>query len=494
MRTNSAVRVIVASAGLALAGCRAVGPDYVKPELKSPDSYAGFAALAGGADAARPTADPARAGELANWWTRMNDAKLTELVARAAAGNLDLKVAASRVREARALRGVAASGDAPVLDASGSVRRSRASERVENGFGANEDATSFRPGLDASWEIDLFGAVRRGVEAADADLQAAHEGGREVLVSLTAEVATAYVQLRSFQQRAAVVGESIRAQRETVDLLRTRLNAGLSAELELQQSMAQLSLREARMPVIVSGVRRSMYRLAVLLGEAPGALVAELSEPSAMPVPAREVPVGIPSELLLRRPDLRRAERELCAATARIGVATADLYPRLTLSGSFAFDAADPEHVFDMDARSWSIGPAVKWNLLDGGRTRRQIEAADERARAALYAYEGRFLLAMEEVENAVIAFDQEQARRSHLANAVSANQRAVELARDRYTSGVGGFLDVLVGQRSLYDSQEDLVSSDTDVTLAFVSLYRALGGGWDEPPAVSSSSAPAQP
>ncbi|MFZ4574449.1 MAG: efflux transporter outer membrane subunit [Phycisphaerales bacterium] len=477
---RSTILVLIAGAAV-LSGCRAVGPDYQRPSLAAPDRFAG-----GAPDAAKPE----QAADLARWWDRLGDPKLSTLIDRALAGNFDLRVAASRVREARALRGVAAAGNKPTLDATSGASRSRSSERAENAFGAEKEATSFDVGLDASWEIDLFGAVRRGVEAADADLAAAQEGGREVLVSLTAEVATSYVQLRSFQARIKVVEDAIRAQRDTVELLDSRLQAGLSAELELQQATAQLALRESRLPPLISGARRSMYRLAVLCGVAPAALVDELAEPGALPDPGTDLPLGAPSELLLRRPDLRRLERELAAATARIGVSTADLYPRLTLTGSFAFEAADPGKLFNMDARSWRIGPAVRWNLLDGGRTRRQVEAADERSRGALIAYESRFLIAMEEVENSLVSFTQEQSRRVHLARAVEANTRAVQLATDRYTSGVGGFLDVLDGQRSLYDADEDLVSSNTDVTLAYISIFRALGGGWT-PEELSGSAAP---
>ena len=474
--------ILAAGATLAIAGCRAVGPDYARPEVASPERFVNSLSV--------PSAE---AASIARWWERMNDSTLSSLVDRAVIGNLDLKLAASRVREARALRGVAAAGDKINLNAGTGASRSRASERTENAFGAEQEATRFDVGLDAAWEVDLFGAVRRGVEAADADLAAAEEGGREVLVSLAAEVATAYVDLRSFQARMGVVENAIRVQKETVELLNARLEAGLSAELEIQQATAQLALRESRMPPLVTGARRSMYRLAVLLGQAPGALVDELSPVAAVPHPAAELPIGAPSELLLRRPDLRRLERELAAETARIGVTTADLYPRLTLNGSFAFEAADPGRLFNMDARTWSIGPALKWNLLDGGRARRQVEAADERSRAALIAYESRFLLAMEEVENSLVSFEQQQTRRSHLATAVTANQRAVQLATDRYTSGVGGFLDVLDGQRTLYDAEEDLVASDTEVTIAYVSVFRALGGGWD-PADVTVRESPAQP
>jgi NodT family efflux transporter outer membrane factor (OMF) lipoprotein len=486
-------------AGTLMAGCRAVGPDYVRPEFKTPQNYVGTQAMAGAEATTRAVADQAHAAHLAEWWKGLNDPTLASLVERAIQNNLDLRVAASRVREALALRGAAKAGLAPTVDLNGAADRSRSSEETEFAFGADKESTRFRLGAGAAWELDLFGAVRRGIESADADLQAAVEGGREVLVSLVAEVATAYVDLRSFQTQQEVVRGAIRAQGETVSLLNSRLQAGLSNELELQQAKAQLALREARFPALKVGERRSIFRLSVLLGVAPDALLEELQKPSGLPQPPGVLPVGAPSDLLLRRPDLRRAERQLAAATARIGVATADLYPRVSLNGSFAFEAADPPNLFNMNSRAWSIGPEVRWNAFDAGRIRRQIEAEGEREKSLLYTYEQTLLLAMEEVESAMVGLSEEQVRRVHLNNAVTANQRVVQLASDRYTGGIGEFLDVLDGQRTLYDAQEELVRSDATVTQGFIALYRSLGGGWPSHPqpvvsAVPSSTPPPAP
>lgn len=471
------------AAGTVMVGCRAVGPDYVRPELKTPQAYVGTQAITGAEATTRTVAEQADAAQLAEWWKGLNDPMLVSLIERATQNNLDLRIAASRVREAMALRGAAKAGLAPTVDLDASADRSRSSEETEFSFGAEKESTRFRLGAGAAWELDLFGAVRRGIEAADADLEAAVEGGREVLVSLSAEVATAYVDLRTFQSQQEVVRGAIRAQGETVNLLNSRLQAGLSNELELQQAKAQLALREARFPSLRVGERRSIFRLSVLLGVGPDELIDELQKPAGLPQPPSVLPVGAPSDLLLRRPDLRRAERELAAASARIGVATADLYPRVSLNGSFAFEAADPPNLFNMNSRAWTIGPDVRWNAFDAGRIRRQIEAAGEREKALLYTYEKTLLLAMEEVESAMIGLSEEQVRRVHLNNAVVANQRVVQLAADRYTSGIGEFLDVLDGQRTLYDAQEELVRSDATVTQGFIALYRSLGGGWPSQP-----------
>lgn len=458
-----------------LCGCKAVGPDYKRPEIASPASFATANGQLG------LVATPVDAAKIARWWECFSSPQLKSLVERAMEGNRDLKIAAARVREAKALRRVSRSGLAPSVDIGASGRRSRNSERVEFGFGGERESTYFDIGADAAWELDLFGGVRRGMEASDADLAAAIEGGREVLVSLVAEVANAYIELRSYQERVAVVEGAIRNQRDTADLIKSRLDAGLSAELEYRQALAQVSLRESRLPSLKAGERCAIHRLGVLVGGFPDALVSELSAADAQTSVEAGIPVGAPSELLLRRPDLRRAERELAAATARIGVETANLYPRLTLNGSFAFEAADPGRVFDMNSRAWSIGPAVRWNLFDGGRTRARIMAADERAQAALIVFEQSFALAIEETENALVSYTQEDAKQRALMAAEESNTRAVELAQERYKSGVGGFIDVLDSQRTLYDTQEELSAGKANALLAYVAIYRSLGGGWSE-------------
>ena len=466
-----------------LCGCHAVGPDYKRPDITAPTGYIGGNEQGG---IVSTQVDPAK---LARWWECFSSAQLKSLVERSIEGNRDLKIAASRVREAKALRRVSRAGMAPSIDIGASGRRSRNSERVEFGFGGERESTFFDVGADASWELDLFGGVRRGVEASDADLAAAIEGGREVLVSLVAEVASSYIELRSYQERIAVVEGAIRSQRDTAELIKTRMDAGLSAELEYRQALAQVSLRESRLPALKAGERRAMYRLGVLVGGFPDALSSELIVADAQTGAETVIPIGAPGELLLRRPDLRRAERELAAATARIGVETANLYPRLTLNGSFAFEAADPGRVFDMNARSWNLGPAIRWNLFDGGRTRARVMAADERAQAALIAFEQSFALAIEETENALVAFTQEDSKLRSLSEAEQSNTRAVELAQERYKSGVGGFIDVLDSQRTLYDTQEELSAGKANALLAYVSIYRSLGGGWSDDEVSASTS-----
>lgn len=494
-----------------LAGC-SVGPDYSGPADKSaPTMWSSLTQPqetplkeAGGTDQPEGprsivTDKPA---QLAQWWSVFNDPTLNSLIDRAIDNNLDLKIATSRVREARALRGAAGAGLYPSVDAVGEYNRTRSSDNLVSGGGSGGSGGGFgggerdlyRAGLDASWEIDVFGAVRREIEAADASLEAVIEGRNDTLVTLLAEVSRNYAEARGFQRRLEVARSSVRVQDETVQVAQARLNAGISGELEVAQARALLESRRALIPVITTSYRAAIYRLAVLLGQAPGSLESELAGASPIPPPPGEIPVGLPSDVLRRRPDVRAAERNLAATNARIGIAEADLYPRFSLTGSFGFEAEESGDLFDWDSRSWFVGPTVRWRVFDAGRIRRQIEAAGARYEQQLYTYDRTVLGALEEVENRLTAFAQEQSRRESLARATVANQRAVDLSNDLYRAGIRDFLNVLDSQRALYDSQDALVQSEIQVTTNLIALYKALGGGWEagdwnaEPPLESTS------
>ncbi len=481
--THRSTNALAAVSLIALAGCT-VGPDYQAPERQLSASY-GSLDQAEGSLTSRPVGGQALSQDaLATWWRNFNDPVLDSLIERAVANNFDLRTAAARVREARALVRGAESGRFPSVGAGASASRFRNSERTVNGGfgGAGDDHSLFEAGLDAAYEIDVFGGVRRSVEASGADLQSAIEDRRDVLITLAAEVGRAYIDLRGFQRRVSLSEQIVRASRETVGLTRSRFDAGLAADLEVAQAQALAASREAQLPVYRAGLRTAAHRLGVLLGQEPASLLGELSseaQTAVIPAPPAEVPVGLPSELLQRRPDIRRAERNLAAATARIGVATADLYPRFSLTGAFGTQAAQAGDLFDSQSLFWTIGPSVRWNLFTGGLVRAQIAAAGAREEQALYQYDQTILLSLEEVENALTAFTQEQARREALESAVAASQRAVDLSLDRYRSGVGDFLNVLVVQRELYDVQDQLVQSETAVTRGLIGLYKALGGGW---------------
>jgi len=466
---------LIALAGLC--GCRAVGPDYTPPKTDMPALYANEM-LPGTTQGAR-TPDEA----IARWWTLLDDPALTVLIERALAANHDVRLATARLREARAILGITESDLLPSVDASGSASRSQFSDRTNQGFGPTGEQNFFRVGLDASWEIDVFGGVRRSVEAAGADAEAAAENRAAVWVSLAAEVALNYIELRSAQQRIAVTDKNIHAQGETLDLTRSRASAGLAAELEVAQAQSQLALRRAQRPPLVIAERAAAHRLGVLLGVHPESVLEELSRPAPLPASTADIAIGIPSDLLRRRPDIRAAERRIAGATARIGVATADLFPRFSLTGSFGFETEELDGFGYSDSRAWSVGPAVRFNLFDRSRTRRAIEAASAREEQALILYEQTVLQALEETENTLVRLAQERLRASALRDAVDASERAVAFADERYRSGVGDFLNVLESQRLLYDAEDQLVQSSANETAAIVSLFKALGGGWDAPP-----------
>jgi NodT family efflux transporter outer membrane factor (OMF) lipoprotein len=442
---------------LVLAGCT-VGPDYKPPPLTVPAAWS----------AAPPDAAGDPAAELAVWWQRFGDPQLTALIERGVHGNLDVRVAEARVREARALRGVRAARLWPALDAAGTASPASGAER-----------SLFLAALDAFWEIDVFGGVRRSVEAAAADLQASVEAHRAILLELTGAVAATYIELRGLQGRIAAVRGNLAAQQETRALTEAQRNVGLASDLDVERVHALVFATAAELPPLETALSASLHRLAVLLGEPPAALVAELGEPAAIPSAPAEVLAGVPADLLRRRPDLGRAERELAAATARIGEATADLYPRFTLTGSVGLRSEDVKDLLQGRYNFAAIGPNVIWPIFAGGRILAGIEAQNARQEQALARYEQALLLALEEVETALVRYAREQVRRRALRDAVEANRGAAELARRLYANGLLEFLDVLVAERSLLESEDRLVTSETAVSTSLVALYVALGGGW---------------
>jgi NodT family efflux transporter outer membrane factor (OMF) lipoprotein len=470
--------------GLAgLAGC-AVGPDFRRPETEVPAEWAGSAS----APAARPLTSAEQ--ELAVWWTAFQDPVLTSLVERAVRSNLDLKQAEARIRQARAARRISVSGLGPSLDAEASYRRSRAEANLSggaDGAGARTEAGAvdqYQAGFDAAWEADLFGGVRRGVEAADADLQAAVEDRRAVLVTLTAEVARNYIELRTFQERVGIARKNLQAQEQSARLTRTRFEGGFASGLDVANAEALAATTAAQMPVLEASARRSIYSLSLLLGREPAALLEELSPASSVPFAPPSVPAGLPSDLLRRRPDIRRAEAEIHAATARIGVATADLFPRFTISGSLGLRATDFSSWFEASSRFWSIGPSLNWRLFETGRVRAEIEQRKALEEQALLAYRQTVLTALREVEDALVTSAKEQDHRKALLDAVAANRRAVELATTLYTEGQTDFLNVLEPQRSLFVSEDAVAQSTQTLSTNLAALYKALGGGWSDPEA----------
>jgi NodT family efflux transporter outer membrane factor (OMF) lipoprotein len=445
-----------------------VGPDYVSPEVSAPEQWS--TELGNGL-----TATDADLEAMAHWWSTLDDPTLTRLVERAIESNLDLRQARARVREARARRGIGKAALFPTVDAGASARTSRSSKET----GSGEERELYTAGFDAAWELDIFGGKRRAVEAADAQLQASEEDLRDVLVSLTAEVALNYVGIRSFQARLSVEEANLEAQTETYNITRWRYQAGLTTQLDVEQARYNLEQTRASIPILQTGLQQAKNRLAVLLGQPPGSLENALGARKPIPVTPLEVAVGVPADALRRRPDVRRAERQLAAQTAEVGVATADLYPRFSLSGSIGVEALSPDNLFSADSRTHSGSAFFTWPVFDAGAIRRNIEVQSSLQEQALLQYEATVLTALEEVENAIVAYAKEQHRRASLAEGTQAAQNAVDLAQTQYASGLIDFNNVLIAQRSLLSIEEQLAISEGQVTADLISLYKALGGGW---------------
>jgi NodT family efflux transporter outer membrane factor (OMF) lipoprotein len=468
--------LVVSLVALGSAAC-AVGPRYKRPEMPVPKAWQ---------ESAVGAAAGSSAG-LERWWTAFNDPILDGLVTRAVESNLDLKIAAARIREARAARGIAAAAGLPHLGVSGEYSRSSRSNAVppfNSAAAANvpfgpRSQNSFEAGFDAVWEIDVFGGVKRDKEAAQAEVDAAEEGRRDVLVTLLADVARSYAELRGTQRQLEILLDTLRSEQDTLDLAKARLEGGLGTDLDVARAEGLLAASAAQRPVLERSAKQAVYRLAVLLGKEPGGLGPELETPAAIPSQPPEVPLALPSELLSRRPDLRRAERELAAATARIGVARADLFPRFSILGGFGRRSQDAGELGSGASQFWSLLPGVRWPILAGGRIKANIRVQGARQEQALLQYQKAVLGALEEVENALSTHAREELRRDQLVRAVDANRRALDLATDRYTSGLESFLSVLDAQRSVYQAQDQLVQSEKNAMVSLIAVYKSLGGGW---------------
>src|SRR5499427_5660739 len=426
MRQPSWVLPVVSS--LLLAGC-AVGPNYKRPQAAVPTHWT--VGPTRGTEAKSPETD--------EWWASFQDAELNSLVERSASRNLDLKLALERVQEARAARGVARSGYFPSIDGAASGTRNR--QRVIAPVGPQNspvivpvEFNDFQGGLAASWELDVFGGVRRSVQAATSDAVAAEENRRDVLVILLGDVGRTYAQLRGFQGRLGIASKNIKTQQDTLDLTTARAKAGLATELDVSRAAAQLETTKAAVPTLVSGIDVSIHRLSVLLGEEPGALRSELERPSPIPTAEPDVEVGLPSDLLQRRPDIRRSEAQLAAATARVGEAKAEWFPRFVLTGTAGRQATQLHDLTLGAGNFFSAGPGISLPLFTGGRIRSNIAVQTSRQRQALIGYESTILKAHEELQNALVNYSQEQERRDRLNQAAEQSQLAVELATEQYT------------------------------------------------------------
>jgi len=474
MRNHKASILLVSLATAFLTGCTTVGPDYEAPVSTVPDVWF-ETAVAGVAEGD---------ASLQTWWTQLDDPMLSSLIERAGASNLDLREAVARINVARANLGIVSGERLPRVDAVGEGSRSQLSDNgaldqvaPADGFKAQN---LFNLGIDASWEIDVFGRIRRSTESAQASYEASLEDYRDVLVTLFAEVARSYIGVRETQARISFAETNAAAQRDTLRLTRDRHDAGATSGLDVVQAESNLRNTEAQIPSLKIQLNIYLNSLAVLLGEYPGALDDELEPEAPMPLPPGELTISIPADLLRQRPDIRSRERALAAQTARIGVATADLYPRFSLSGFFAVSARDVGDLFDGDSVTWGISLPIRWQIFDRGRIRSAIDLEQARTDQALVAYERTVLQAFAEVENALVAYSLERTRRDSLSAATVATQRAVELVSIQYQEGLADFQNVLDMERSLSSQQDQLAVSEGRILQDLIALYKALGGGWD--------------
>jgi NodT family efflux transporter outer membrane factor (OMF) lipoprotein len=450
-------------------GCATVGPDYVAPKVALPPAWP--ANFPGGLS--RVDFGPS---SLATWWTNLNDPDLNQLIERAVAGNLESQQARSRLREARARRGITRAERLPSVNASSSASWSRSSGNA----GGGQVKSLVMAGFDAGWELDIFGGGRRAVEAAEADWQASAEDWRSVIVSLLAEVALNYVDIRTWQARLAVAQGNLAAEENTRQLVAWRAQAGLADELALQQASLNLESNRSQLPLLQSSLAAALNRLDVLLGQQPGSIPDEpWRSIKAIPRPPDQIAVGVPADIIRQRPDVRRAERQLAAQTARIGVASADLYPSFKLIGSIGLEALALGKQSGSGGLTFSSGPQISWPIFNAGAIRQNIVVQSARQEQARLQYEAVLLASLEEVENALVAYAAEDHRRASLEKAMQAASTAVELAHRKYQAGQTDFSVVLDAERSRFSLQDQLVQSEGAVTAGVIAIYKALGGGW---------------
>lgn len=458
---------------LILAGCiRPVGPDFEQPDLVVADRWHQDL-VAGLADGE---------ADYQTWWLALQDPQLDSLIDRASQRNLDLKLAYARIAEGRAQLGIVKGERYPELDGFGSAQRLRLSEGVSAVMPPpQERLDNFSElGVQATWELDLWGRVRRSVESAEASYAASLENYRDVMVVLYADVGSNYVLLRTLQERLRLARANVELQRETLGIVEARYRAELAPLLEVRQAELNLATTESTIPGLEAAIVQTINRLGVLLGEQPGVLNPELESSAVIPSPPGSVAMGIPADLVRRRPDIRRAERELAAQNALIGVATAALYPNFFIAGDFSYVTAAGS-LFDSGNESWSIGPFFSWNLFNGGRVRSAIDVEEARTEQLLAIYEQTVLRSLQDVDDSLVAFAEEQKRLLALQRSEIAAADATRLVNALYKRGLTNFQNVLDTQRSLFGQQDLMAESSGNVMLNLISIYRALGGGWTD-------------
>lgn len=480
------MRILVAAVASALLAACTVGPDHVRPTLATPERFARDDAVAYDSHAAGDDASDtaSRSGIApqsgAEFWRSFNDPLLTRLVDDALLANHDLRIALSRFDRANALLRRARLDLLPGVSAGATASDARASADQQPQLNrAARDGESYEASITAGWELDLFGRVRRGVQAQRAQAAASASDLHAMQVAIAGEVTRSYLELRGLQEQLRVAQANAANQRETLRLVDVRLQAGRGTDFDTARAQAQFETTLARVPALEAAVAVTMHRLAVLIGQTPDTLVAELQPPRALPgIPAQLDP-GAPGELLRRRPDVAAAERQLEAATARIGVATADLYPRFTLGGLIGTQAIEADALFGRDSETRLVALGIDWSFLDIGRVRARIAASEADAASALAGYQQTVLLALEETENALVRHARARVEDAHLERAALAGTRAAQLARLRFDAGAADLLEVLDAQRTQLQAQDAFAAGRTRTATSAVALYKSLAGGW---------------
>jgi len=460
------LRFLLAPVAAAVLAACAVGPNYQPPETPAAGKFDGIEATYSTQEA------------VADFWQTFEDKTLDKLVDDALVANYDVRIALSRVAEARALRRDTAFDLAPSINAGAGYTKTKFSE-AQTIAGTPRNTELYDAGFDAFWELDVFGRVRRGLEASNAQLDAFEAAERDAQVIVTAEVTRTYFELRGFQQQLDVARRNVSNQQSTLDLATARLEAGRGTEFDTARAQAQLSATLGTISPLEAAVARSIHRLSVLVGREPGALRAELASTRDLPPLPGIVPVGDPAGLLRRRPDIRIAERDLARSTAEIGVAVADLFPRVTFTGNVGYVATSSGELGDSGTNSYVVAPGISWAIFDLGHVQARIAASKARKDTALLRYEKTVLNALEETENSLVTHARARERLVHDEAAVRASNTAADLARVRYENGASDFLQVLDAERTLLESEDRLARSRTEAATSLIAVYKSLGGGW---------------
>ncbi|MBU1627976.1 efflux transporter outer membrane subunit [bacterium] len=461
--------ILIFLSALITMGCFAVGPDYVKPSYDMPNKWN----TSLNTESKEVTKDKQA---LIDWWKSFDDPVLTDLISRAISGNFDLKNAIARIRETRASWGVSKADLIPTANTSASFTSSKSYDDNAN----DARSKSYSIGIDASWEIDLFGGLRRAAEASEATYEAMKENFNDVLVSLVSEVALNYIEVRTYQTLLALAEDNLRIQSESYDLAKLKFSSGLSNELDLKRAKNNMEYTRANLSNIKQNIDVALNHIAVLLGANPGSLHEVLSTVMPIPKASINIDVGLPVDILRRRPDVRIAERNLAAQTARIGVAKADLYPKFSLTGSFGIESIAIDDLFSKDSMKDSFGPRITWKILNFQSIRKNIEVQNAKQEQTLIQYEAAILDALEEVENAFTAYVQEQIRRQSAVESYNNAKEIYDLTLLQFNSGLLEYQDVLDSQIALFSYQTQLGQSDGNLVLCVIKIYKALGGGWE--------------